>query len=324
MKAVICSRVGEAAEIALRQVAPPRAGPGQVRLGVRAIGVNLPDILMTQGRYQFKPAPPFSPGFEAAGEIVEVGAGVTGWRPGDRAIGHVRFGAYAEQLVVPESALLALPPGFDFAAGAAFIVAYATAYVALVRRGRVRPGETLVVLGAGGGVGLAAVELGAHLGGRVIAVVGGPRKAAAALAKGAARAIDHHRVDPVGQIRDLTRGRGAEAVFDPVGGGAFHQAMAMLAPAGRLLVVGFAGGRIATVAADRLRAGEIELIGVRAGEYARRDPARGRENGRRLLELAESGALRPAIHAVLPLDQWRRAWRLLRSRDIVGKVVLEP
>lgn len=310
-------------EIMMLQDLPARpAGPGEIRVRVRAAGLNFPDILMIAGKYQFRPDPPFVPGMEGAGEVLETGEGVEGFAPGDRVIVHARNGLYAEEAVVGADAAVPLPANWDFAEGAAFWSAYLTAYVGLVRRGRLAAGEWVLVHGAAGGVGLAAVELAAALGGRVIAVVGSEPKAEAVLAMGAEHVVDHRRENFRDRVLEVTGGRGADVVYDPVGGDVLFQSLRCIAWGGRFLVIGFAGGTIPEVPANYALLKSCSVIGVRAGEYGRRDPAAGRENIARMLELASAGRINPHVHARLPLADAARALALLSRREVIGKVVL--
>ena len=322
MKAIVCRHLGPPSVLCLEELAPPPLAPGEVRLRLRASAVNFPDILMVAGGYQHKPALPFVPGFEAAGEVLETGAEVDGWAVGDRAIVRLRTGGYADQAVAPAAALLALPANFSFAQGAAFPVAFGTAYVALVNRGRVEPGEVLVVLGAAGGVGLAAVRLGKWLGATVLAVVSTPAKAEAVRRAGADHAILIGDGALRDQVKHLTAGAGADLIYDPVGGDAFDQAVRCIGWGGRLLVVGFASGRLPTLAANLVLRKGCAVVGVRAGEFARRNPAAAAENFRTLMGLAAAGKLTPTIHQTLPLAKAADAMALLVDRQAIGKVVL--
>ncbi len=324
MKAVVCRALGPPSGLRLEELPVPALRPGTARVRIRAAAVNFPDILMVAGGYQHKPPLPFVPGFESAGEVVEVAPDVAGLAPGQQVTVHLRTGGYADQVVAPAEAVRPLPENYSFEEGAAFFVAYGTAYVSLVRRGNLAAGEVLVVHGAAGGVGLAAVELGKFLGATVIAVVGSAEKARAVTAAGA----DHAIVLGEGRLRDrvneLTGGAGADVIYDPVGGDAFDESLRCVAWGGRLLVVGFASGRIPDLPVNLALLKGCSVIGVRAGEFARRDPARGGENYKALLRLAAEGALRPRIHQALPLDDYEAAMALVSERRVIGKVVLLP
>jgi NADPH:quinone reductase len=320
VKAVVCRELGAPSVLRLEERAPAPLGPGQVRVAMRAAGVNYPDLLMVAGGYQLRPPLPFTPGLEGAGVIAEAAPDVTGWRPGDRAIVRARPGTFAEELVVDAAALLPAPAALSFEEAAAFTVAYGTAWHALVDRGRLAAGETLLVHGASGGVGLAAVELGRLLGARVVATGGDPGKLAIVKARGADETIllrDGFRE----RVLALTGGRGADVIYDPVGGEVFAQSLRCVAWRGRILVVGFPAGIPAVPANYPLLKG-CAAIGVRAGEFARREPALGRANQERLLALAGEARLRPHVSHRLPLAHAAEALELLRDRKVVGKAVL--
>jgi NADPH:quinone reductase len=307
----------------MAEVPVPLPGPGEVLVRVRAASVNFPDILMCQGLYQFRPQPPFVPGLDVAGEVVACGSGVSGFAPGDAVVGGARLGGFAQYAMLPAAGLQLKPEALNFEQAAAFPAAYLTAYVALVRRARILPGETLLVHGAAGGVGMAAVDLGLHLGATVIATASTPAKREALLAYGA-----HHVLDPAVGFREpvkaLTGGRGADVIYDPVGGDMFDESVRCIAFDGRLLVVGFTSGRIATVSTNMPLIKGFSVMGVRAGEYGRQFPERGRENLAAIHQLASTDAIRPHVGAILPLSQTRDALELLRTRQIIGKAVVVP
>ncbi|MEO0031463.1 MAG: hypothetical protein RIS94_1221 [Pseudomonadota bacterium] len=303
--------------------AVPRPGPDDVLVRIEAAAPGFPDLLMTQGLYQARPPLPYIAGMECAG-VVEQAGGQTGFSPGDRVIAGGLTGAIAQYGCFPAGAVHFLPDGLSVAQGAALRIAYLTAWVALVRLGRAQAGEWLVVHGATGGVGLAAVDLARALGLRVIAVVSSAEKAAALAAL---HAPDHVLVGPTGlrdEIRALTGGAGADLVFDPVGGDVFDEACRYTAFAGRLLVVGFASGRIPQLSANIPLIKGFSVIGVRAGEYGRRFPDHGREHHEAILRLAGEGRIRPHVHAQVPLDQWRTAFEALRDRAVLGRTVILP
>ncbi len=324
MKSLVCETLApDFAGVALKDVPLPEPGPGQVRVRIKAASLNFPDLLMTEGKYQFKPDLPFTLGMECAGLIDAVGAGVTQWSIGDEVVGGNKTGCFSETVVLPAAALNAKPAAFDFAESAAYPAAYLTAYVALVRRGLLLKGETLLVHGASGGVGLAAVDLGRHLGANVIATSGSDDKLAALKAAGA-----HHVLNVTKGFREevkaLTNGRGADVIFDPVGGDVFDESVRCIAFDGRLLIIGFTSGRIPSVSVNMPLIKGFSVVGVRAGEYGRQFPDKGRENLAAIWQLAKDGAVRPKIHARFALDDWRRAFDLMVARGITGKVVLEP
>ncbi len=317
-RAILCETLGPPEQLTLAALPRPALRPHELRVRLRAAGVNYPDLLQVAGQYQHKPVLPFVPGFEAAGEIVETGAAVNGWMRGDAVLLRARGGGYAEEIVATPDMLLPKPAEWSWEEAAAFPVAAATAWVALVPRGRLAAGETLLVLGAGGGTGLAAVSLGARLGAQVVAVASSAAKRAAARAAGAALCIDPADAGWPENIR-------ADVVFDPVGGALFDTAWKALAPGGRWLVVGFAGGAAPKPRANRLLLREAELIGVRAGEQGRRDPAAARRLDAALKDwlVGGGGAARPQIGGIYRLEDAAKALRCLADRQAVGKLVLQ-
>jgi NADPH2:quinone reductase len=303
----------------------PGCAAGEVQLRVRAAALNFPDLLMARGLYQVKPPLPFVPGLECAGEVVAAAPEV-GWpRIGERVVYHAKTGAFAERLVAPATLLRPAPPGFDDAEAAAFGAVGVTAWVALVRRGQLQRGETLLVHGAAGGTGLAAVQLGRHLGATVIATGRSAAKLQAAAAAGAQHTIvlDDGAANLREAVLALTGGRGADLIFDPVGGDVFDASLRCIAWGGRLLVVGFASGRIGTVPANLPLIKGFAIVGVRAGEYGRRDPERGAQNQQAVEALAGRGLLRPPIGARFRFEQLPEAYRALAESRIAGKIVIE-
>lgn len=308
----------------LRELDTPRPGAGEVLVQVKAASINFPDLLMTRGEYQHKPALPFVPGMEMAGEVAAVGEGVTQWRVGDAVVGGAKTGGFAEYALAPAAALRAKPQRLSFAQASAYGAAYLTAYVALVRRAQAQPGEWLLVHGAAGGVGLAAVDLGRRLGLKVIAASASDDK----LAQVAAEYAPDATVNVTGgfreQVKAITGGAGADIIYDPVGGDVFDESTRCIAFDGRLLVVGFTSGRIPTVSVNMPLIKGFSVIGVRAGEYGRRFPEKGRENAQAVWNLADQGLIRPRVYAELPLASWREAFDLLADRKVVGKAVIRP
>jgi len=299
-------------------------GPGQVRVAVRAAAVNFPDLLMTRGEYQHRPALPFTPGMEIAGEAEALGEGVEGWRVGEAVVAGAGTGGFAEFAIASASGLRRKPANLSFAEASAVGVAYLTAYVSLVRRARLEAGEWVLVHGASGGVGLACVDLARALGARVIAA-----SASDAKLKTIAAAYEPDAcLNITGGFREavkaLTGGRGADIIIDPVGGDVFDESLRCIAFDGRLLVVGFASGRIPTVSANIPLIKGFSVMGVRAGEYGRRYPERGAENLDAVWGLAAAGRIRPRVHEQFALADWRLAFDLLASREVVGKAVIRP
>lgn len=308
----------------VKDVPTPTPGPGEVLVRVRAASVNFPDLLMTRGEYQFKPPTPFTPGLDLAGEVAALGEGVTGLAIGDAVVGGARLGAFAEYAVLSAEALKSKPERLSFAQAAAYGAAYLTAYVALVRRARLEPGEWVLVHGAAGGVGLAAVDLAKALGARVIAASASDDKLAAIQALHAPDAT----INVTGGFREavkaITGGQGADVIYDPVGGDVFDESTRCIAFDGRLLVIGFTSGRIPTVSVNMPLIKGFSVMGVRAGEYGRRFPDKGRENGETVWRMANEGIITPHVHAELPLDRWREAFELLSGRKVIGKAVIVP
>ncbi|MEQ8266290.1 MAG: NADPH:quinone oxidoreductase family protein [Parvibaculum sp.] len=300
----------------------PPPGPGELRLRLKACSINFPDILMVQGKYQFKPELPFAPGMEGAGLVASVGEGVTKFKVGDRVVAGLRIGGFAEEANVPEGACRPIPGTMDFAEAAAYPAAYLTAYVALVCRGHLQPGETLLVHGSTGGVGLAAVEMGKLLGATVIATSASDEKLKVVKSRGADHVINVTQGFRE-RVKELTGGRGADVIYDPVGGDVFDESVRCIAWNGRLLIIGFTSGRIPTIPVNMPLIKGFSVIGVRAGEYGRRDPEAGRANIEAVDRLAAEGKIAPHISARFPLERAVDAMRLLQNREAVGKVVLE-
>jgi NADPH2:quinone reductase len=319
-KAVICRELGPPESLRLETFACAPLAPGEVRVAVRAAGINFPDILMAAGEYQLKPPLPFTPGVEAAGDVIEANA-ADGIAVGDKVILKLRHGAYTDETVVTPSQLAPLPSNFDYAEGATFLAAHGTAFHALIDRGQLQPGEVLLVHGAGGGVGLAAVELGKMLGATVIAAASSEEKLAVMQAKGADHLVLYGREPFRDAVKRLTDGRGADVVFDPVGGEVFENSVRCIAWGARILVVGFTGG-IGLARTNLLLIKGASVLGVRAGEAVRRNPALGEQRLNALLAWAEAGKIRPNISHRLPLEQWAAGMRLLVDRKAIGRVAL--
>jgi NADPH:quinone reductase len=319
-KRVVCRELGPPERLRLESLASAPLKPGEVRVAVHAAGINFPDILMTAGEYQLKPELPFTPGVEAAGEVIEV-AGANGVAVGDRVIVKMRHGAYADEAVVAPSQLIRMPSTFDYAEGATFLAAHGTAYHALIDRGKVQPGEVLLVHGAGGGVGLAAVEMGKMLGATVIAAASSEEKLAVAQARGADHLVLYGREPFRDAVKRITDGRGADVVFDPVGGEIFENSVRCIAWGARILVIGFTGG-IGLARTNLLLIKSASVLGVRAGEAARRNPDLAEVRIKALLDWAEAGKIRPNISHRLPLEDYAQAMRLLVERKAIGRVAL--
>lgn len=314
---------GDLSGVALADLPVPGCAPGEVLVQVRAASLNFPDLLMTRGEYQFKPEVPFTSGLEFAGEVLEADP-ASGFAPGDRVMGGNKTGAFAEYASVPAGKLSRMPQGMDFPAAAAMGAAYSTAFTGLVELGGLQEGQRVLVHGASGGVGLAACDLARALGARVIATTGSPAKAGriTALARPDAVITAEGRFRE--QVVELTGGALADIVFDPVGGDVFDESTRCVAFGGKLVVVGFTSGRIADVSTNIPLIKGFSIIGLRAGEYARRFPERGQAINRAIAKLAEAGAITPAIDRTLPLSRWREGFDAMAQRDLVGKVVFVP
>jgi NADPH:quinone reductase len=319
-KRIVCRELGPPERLRLERFASVPLAPGEVRVAIHAAGINFPDILMAAGEYQLKPELPFTPGVEAAGEVTEVN-GTAGVALGDRVIVKMRHGAYSDEAVVAPPQLTPMPSTFDYAEGATFLAGHGTAYHALIDRGQVRPGEVLLVHGAGGGVGLAAVEMGKMLGATVIAAASSEEKLDAAQARGADHLVLYAREPFRDAVKRITNGRGVDVVFDPVGGKIFEESMRCIAWGARLLVIGFTGG-IGLARTNLLLIKGASVLGVRAGEAVRRDPAAGVARIKKLLEWAEAGKIRPNVSHRLPLEECAQAMRLLIERKAIGRVAL--
>jgi NADPH:quinone reductase len=324
MKAVLCKVYGPPDTLVVEDVPPPTAGRGMVRIGVHAAGVNFPDVLIIKGEYQFKPAPPFSPGAEVAGEVLEVGEGVDSFAVGDRVIAMTGWNGFAEEVAVTADRCLRMPGSMDYATGAGFSMTYGTSYHALVDRGRLRAGETLLVHGATGGVGTAAVEIGKALGARVIASGGSREKLEKLRSLYDIDGIVTYGEGPPlkDQVKELTGGAGADVIYDAVGGDVFEQSLRCIAWDGRLLVVGFAGGTIPSAKANLILLKGCSVVGVFWGAFAAREPQRNAENFQRLFEMYEKNQLRPHISHRFPLERAADALEALVRREVVGKAVL--
>ena len=324
MKAMVSNRWGEPSELEYLDVPDPEPGPGQVLVETRAAGCNFPDILMVQGKYQVKPAHPFSPGHEIAGVVHAVGSGVTRIRRGQRVLASLEWGGYAERALAAAERVHPIPDAMPFDQAAAFYVVYQTSYAALVRRAAIQPGEWLLVHGAAGGVGLSAVQIGKALGARVIATAGTKEKLEIAQQSGADVLIDYVTEDWVERVKTVTGGEGADVIYDPVGGDVFDGSTKCIGFEGRILTIGFAGGRIPTLAINRVLLKNFSVVGVHWGYYQRRGSPLVREWMDALLKLYGEGRIRPVIYRTYPLREAAAALAALSSRESYGKVVLVP
>lgn len=322
MRAVLCRRFGPPESLTLEDVPDPVPRPNQVLIDVAASSVNFPDLLMIKDEYQFKPGLPFSPGGEVAGVVSEVGPEVEGVSVGDRVMALCGAGGFAERIAVPARAIQPVPAGMDLVIAGGFLQAYGTSYHALKDRGRLAPGEVLLVLGAAGGVGLAAVEIGATMGAAVIAAASSPEKLEVCLEHGAAMTIDYSREDLRGRLKELTDGRGPDVIYDPVGADFAEPAFRSIAWNGRYLAVGFAAGYIPKLPMNLPLLKGAELVGVYWGAFTGRQPEDNRRNLDELDSLWQAGRLRPVVSARFPLEEAAAAINELGGRRAVGKVVV--
>jgi NADPH:quinone reductase and related Zn-dependent oxidoreductases len=322
MKAVLCKTLGPARDLVLEDVASPVPKKNELLLEVQAAGVNFPDTLIIEGKYQFQPPLPFSPGSEAAGVVAAVGEKAGAFKVGDRVMALTGWGAFAEQVAVPFYNVMPIPESMDFTTAAAFGMTYGTSMHALKQRGQLRPGEILLVLGASGGVGLAAVEIGKAMGARVIAAASSAEKLAVAKAAGADELIDYSQASLKDEIKRLTGGQGADVIYDPVGGELFDQAVRGLAWNGRLLVVGFASGTIPQMAANLVLLKGAAVLGVFWGAFAQRQPEDNAANFSQLFAWHAEGKLKPLVSKTYPLAEAGAAIEQLGQRKAVGKLVV--
>jgi len=330
MKAVLCKEYGPPDTLVIEEVPTPEPGEGQVRLNVHAAAVNFPDVLIIENKYQFKPPLPFSPGGEVAGEVAAVGPGVTNVKVGDRVIGSCGWGGYAEELVLDAGRLTPIPDEMDFVQASAFLMTYGTSHHALKDRAELKPGESLLVLGAAGGVGLAAVELGKAMGAKVIAAVSSEEKAALCKERGADAAI----VYPTGamdrdqqrafsdQIKELTGGQGADVVYDPVGGDYSEPALRATNWEGRFLVVGFAAGPIPKIPLNLALLKGCQIVGVFWGAFTAREPERNKENLAELMQWFKDGKVSPHVSRTYKMSEAAEALKEMAARKVKGKIVL--
>ncbi|AYF89530.1 NADPH:quinone oxidoreductase family protein [Pseudomonas sp. JS3066] len=323
MKAVLCKAFGPADTLVLEEVASPEPKKNEILIDVHAAAVNFPDTLIIEGKYQFKPPFPFSPGGEAAGVVAAVGEKVSHLKPGDRVMALTGWGSFAEQVAVPSYNVMPIPKGIDFNSAAAFGMTYGTSMHALKQRANLQPGETLLVLGASGGVGLAAVEIGKAMGARVIAAASSAEKLAVAKAAGADALINYSEESLKDRVKELTGGQGADVIYDPVGGDLFDAAVRSINWNGRLLVVGFASGRIPELPVNLALLKGASVVGVFWGSFAQRQPQDNLANFQQLFAWYAEGKLKPLVSQTFPLERASDAINALATRQAVGKVVVE-
>jgi NADPH2:quinone reductase len=324
MKALICREYGPIERLKVEDVPSPRPGPNDVVVEVKASSLNFPDALLVQGLYQVKPPLPFSPGMELAGIVKEVGPAVRGAKTGDRVVASPGRGGFAQECLVPADRLSPLPSGMDFETGSAFVLTYCTSLHGLRDCGHLEPGETLVVLGAAGGTGTSAIEIGKAMGAKVIAAASSEEKLAFCKELGADQTIDYEKSDLRQRILDLTGGKGADVVYDPVGGAHTEAALRATAWRGRLLVIGFASGTIPAVKLNLALLKERSLVGVYFGDWTQHDPQGHRRNLEQLGAWFAQGKIKPAVTERVSLDEAPAAMARLLQRKIKGKVVVVP
>lgn len=324
VKAVVCRELGPPEKLVVEDFPVSNMSPNSVRIAVEAAGVNFPDTLIIQGLYQFKPPVPFVPGSEVAGKVVEVGERVKHVKPGDAVAAFVPHGGYAAQVVAAGEAVVPLPPGMDMRHAAGFPMIYGTSYYALNQRGLLKPGETLLVLGAAGGVGLAAVQLGKLIGARVIAAASSADKLAVCRQAGADETIDYTRESLKERVKQLTGGHGADVIYDPVGGQLAQDCLSCINWNGRYLIIGFAAGGIPEIAANRLLLKGASAVGVFWGAFVAREPHVNAANFEQLFKWYSTGELVPHVSKTYPLAEAPSALRELMERKAVGKLVLLP
>ncbi len=322
MRAVLCKEWGGPEKLVVADLPSPPLRDGAVRIAVHAAGVNFMDTLLIAGQYQVKPPLPFTPGAETAGVITEVGKGVNGFRPGDRVLAMTENGGYADEVVVGAERIYPIPGNMDFVAAAGFPIVYGTSHVALDYRAHLKPGEWLLVTGAAGGVGLTAVEIGKAMGARVIAAAGGPEKLAVAQQYGADHLIDYSREDLRERVKAITAGRGVDVIYDPVGGDVFDACLRSIAWEGRILIIGFAAGRIPQIPANIVLVKNADIIGFYWGSYQMHKPEVTRQSFQQLFQWFKEGKLKPHVSQRLDLKDAPRALELLKQRKSTGKVVL--
>ena len=322
MRAILCKELGPANTLVIDDIPSPEPGKGQVKVRVKAAGLNFPDPLIIEGKYQIKPELPFSPGGEMAGEVLAVGEGVQRFQAGQRVMGLTGYGAFAEEILVPENQLIPVPDGMNDHTAAAFSMVYGTSYHALKQRANIQPGETLLVLGASGGVGLAAVELGKAMGATVIAAASSAEKLAVAKEAGADDLINYADED----LKDALKQRypkGVDVIYDPVGDKFTEAAIRNMAWNGRLLIVGFAAGDIPKIPANLALLKGCSIIGVFWGAFTQKEPQTNIQNIMELMQLFNQGKINPRISQVFPFEEYEQALAALTSRTAKGKVVLD-
>lgn len=322
MRAVLCKELGPPESLVVEEIPTPEVKPGQVLVQVGACGVNFPDTLIIQGKYQHKPDLPFSPGGEIAGEVIDLADDVTSVKKGDRVIALCGHGGFAEQIAIDASRLVPIPAEMDYVTASAFLLTYGTSYHALKQRANIQPGETLLVLGAAGGVGLAAVQLGKAMGAKVIAAASTSEKLELARSNGADELVNYAEEDFRERLKEITGGKGVDVVYDPVGGDLFEPAVRSTGWNGRILVVGFAGGYIPKLPVNLTLLKGSSVVGVFWGEFTRRQPADSAQNNKELMEMFLQGKVKPHVSQTFPLERAAEALNVLQNRQAKGKLVI--
>lgn len=322
MRAIVCKKYGPPSDLVLEELPGLKPGPKEVLVSIKACSVNFPDTLIVQGLYQFKPELPFTPGSDISGVVKEVGEGVSHLKPGDEVFGMVMTGGFAEEAIVAAKMCFPKPPNMDFPIAASFLMAYGTSYHALKDRAKIKEGETLLVLGASGGVGLAAVELGKILGARVIAAASTDEKLALCKEYGADEVINYTTEDLKSRVKELTENKGADVVYDPVGGPFSEAALRATGWDGRFLVVGFAAGEIPKIPINLTLLKGCSIVGVFWGSFAMKFPNENIKNTMELMQLFSQGKLKPHIHGVYPLEDTVIALEEMMNRKVRGKIII--
>ncbi len=322
MKAIICHKLGGPQLLKYQEIGSPSISPKEVKVQIKACSVNFPDTLIIQGKYQLKPELPFSPGSDIAGTIIEVGSEVKGFSTGDHIIGFIPYGGFAEEVAVHYKSIFPKPPQMDFDLASSFMLAYGTSYHALKDRAQLKAEETLVVLGASGGVGLAAVEIAKSIGARVIACASTDEKLGICREHGADEIINYNEEDLKSRIKELTDGKGADVIYDPVGGHYTEQALRACAWNGRLLVVGFTAGEIPKIPINLPLLKGCSIMGVFWGSFAQRNPSKNMQNSMELFQLLQNGKLKPRIDKRFKLEDAPKALSYMMDRKVKGKIVI--
>jgi NADPH2:quinone reductase len=324
MKAVLCKAWGPPESLVIEDIPARDPGPGEVRIRVRAASVNFPDVLIIQNKYQFKPERPFSPGSEAAGDVIAVGAGVTHVKPGDRVLASTGHGSFAEEVIATAAKVVKLPEGLGYDVASAFILTYGTSWHALTDRAALKPGETVLVLGAAGGVGISAIEIAKAMGARVIAAASTEEKLAVCREHGADETINYETEDLREGIKRTTGGKGPDVIYDPVGGKYAEPAFRSIGWRGRYLVIGFANGEIPRLPLNLMLLKGASVVGVFWGDYTKREPQANERDVAEMMTLLSAGKLRPHISATYSLDQVPQALIDMANRRVTGKVLIVP